>query len=125
MRVVILVLALAVSGCAAKQINELSYSELKQVAAKIDAACDAAGAKVGTPERKICVDQEIQREDAERKNSAVQAARFRRGMSAMGDGLQQAGQQYGQIRYNSPPPNPVINCTSTRDYFGTIRSTCQ
>jgi hypothetical protein len=106
-------MALVLSGCAEKQINELSYSELKQVAAKIDAACDAAGAKEGTPERKICVDQEIRREDAERKNSVVQAARFRRGMSAMGDGLQQAGQTYSAPRFG-----PTVTCKTVPSYDG-------
>lgn len=122
-KIAILIISVCLAGCAEKQINELSYAELKQVAARIDAACDAASAKAGTPERQMCVNQEISRENAERQASLVREARFRRGMSAMGDGLQQASSNYAKA--TAVPPRTRLDCTSTTDFTGTTRTNCQ
>lgn len=69
--------ALVLAGCAAdKPLDQLSYTELKDVAAKVGARCEAQGIKRGSPEWTPCVQQEINREKATR-DAAASARRNR------------------------------------------------
>lgn len=63
---------LVVSGCAEKQLNELSYAEMKKIAVDIAAKCRAQGA-ISRPEFEVCFKQEAMAEDARRRNSVTQA----------------------------------------------------
>jgi hypothetical protein len=61
--------ALAVCGLLAgcqreKPIAEMTYTEVKVLAAQIGDRCEAQGAKRGTPSWDICTKQEANREDA-------------------------------------------------------------
>lgn len=64
---------LLLAGCAEKQMNELSYSELQQVATRIIKTCNAAGATSGEAQ-KACFQQEALAEDARRRNSVARSA---------------------------------------------------
>lgn len=68
---------LVVAGCQGKPLDQLSYSELKLVAAEIGARCEAQGITRSSPEWGLCVRQETDKEDAtrsraaDRRNSAI------------------------------------------------------
>jgi hypothetical protein len=54
---------LALTGCQTKPpLEQMSYSELGQLAGQIEQTCIARGNKLDTPEYKVCTLQEINRE---------------------------------------------------------------
>lgn len=105
-RVVLLAAALAIAGCT-KTVDEMSYSEVKEYAAKMHERCVKQGVKPG-PEMQTCINQEARADQARR-------ARQRQIGAAIAD----AGDNYSR----SVQANRPINCTSTGGY-GTVRTTC-
>lgn len=105
MRIAIVVAAaIALAGCAEKQLNELNYTEFRGVVAKMRANCAAAGLKDGSPEWAVCIRQETMAEDARRKND-----RIRRNDAA--DALAGAGQAFNN-GYNNALVNRPHSCTT-------------
>lgn len=59
--------ALALTGCQSrKQISEMSYSEIKDLAVVINQRCLDQGVKPEDPQWQVCTKQEISRENANR-----------------------------------------------------------
>ena len=54
--------ALALAACAPKQVEDMSYTEIRQLAHEIGDRCEAQGAKYPSPEFEICKNQETRRE---------------------------------------------------------------
>lgn len=75
---VLLILSLGLlAGCASTPVQELSYTELKAVAAQIQQRCYDQGVPPNSPEYERCINQEVNRETsvrqarADRRRSAV------------------------------------------------------
>ena len=67
MRAVLAALCLILAGCqASKPVSEMSYSEVKQLAAELERRCAAQGYGRGHPEFTACARQEFDREYATR-----------------------------------------------------------
>ncbi len=66
---VLVIFAFGLAGCAEKQFNEMSYSELKGVAQKLANTCAKQGLKPGTEEFVACYKQEAIAENTRRQNS--------------------------------------------------------
>lgn len=73
--------ALALGGCRGKSVNEMSYSEIRTLAAEINARCEAQGVKPSSPEWKICTQQETNREIAMREKNRRRGRAMARAMS--------------------------------------------
>jgi hypothetical protein len=59
------------TGCQTKPpLEQMSYSELGQLAGQIQQTCIAQGNKLDTPEYKVCTLQEISREQYARQNGS-------------------------------------------------------
>lgn len=63
----ILAAAFLLTACQAKTLQELSYSETKQVFSAIHQRCTDQGIPPGHPEREACIKQELTKEDATRR----------------------------------------------------------
>jgi hypothetical protein len=63
--------ALALTGCQTKPpLEQMSYSELGQLAGQIQQTCIAQGNTLDTPEYKVCTLQEISREQYTRQTGS-------------------------------------------------------
>lgn len=67
----ILAMGLLLTACQAKTLQELSYSETKQVFGAIHQRCTDQGIPPGHPEREACIKQELTKEDATRRAEAT------------------------------------------------------
>lgn len=67
--------ALLLASCQTKQIDEMTYSETKALAAEIVQRCVAQGVKPDTPEMQLCTKQEVSRENSIRKNAEARQGR--------------------------------------------------
>ena len=94
----------ALVSCQDKPVNELSYSELKALSLDIHKRCWAQGVKDNSPEMKLCLQQEFNRESAMRANN-LQRRR------AMGAALIANGQMYNNAMMQ--PQFRPVNCVST------------
>lgn len=65
MRYILAVLLLA--GCQSKPIEQMSYSETKELAKQLHQRCAAQGAPQGSPEFEGCMKQEVGREASLRR----------------------------------------------------------
>lgn len=76
MKKVILVLAVAVllTGCAKKPVEEMSYTERTALAQEIVARCHKQGVKSDTPEMEQCITVEAERERYIRRKRAPDPA---------------------------------------------------
>lgn len=62
---------LTLAACQTKTVEEMSYSERKELAGQIAARCYAQGVKAGSPEYEQCSAVEVQREAAMRRRAAA------------------------------------------------------
>lgn len=112
-RCLIFVLAIAISGCQSKPIQQMSYAETKALALELHKRCAAEGAPQGSPEFDACMQQEVNREVATRQANADARRR-------LGDGLAAAG---ANMQRNAAAHRP-INCTSTPGMGGVVNTNC-
>ena len=66
---------LVLAGCQSKQIEEMNYSERKDLAGQIAQRCYDQGVKPGSSEYETCSRVEVQREAALRKRSSERQTR--------------------------------------------------
>lgn len=104
--------ALLVS-CQTKQIDELSYSERKELAAQIAKRCADQGYPDGHREQEACIRQEISKEYAGRRHAQIRRANAAMILSQTGANMQ-----------SSAAINRPWNCTSSPGYGGTVRTNC-
>jgi len=71
MRAILLGMVLALTGCQSKPVEQMSYSEIKALAASLEKQCNAQGYARGHPEFKACVRQEFDREYSTRQEAAA------------------------------------------------------
>ncbi|RWO34732.1 MAG: hypothetical protein EOS10_00045 [Mesorhizobium sp.] len=69
MRYMLAVVLLA--GCQSKPIEQLSYSETKELAKQLHQRCAAQGAPRGSAEFDACMKQEVSREGSIRRDAAA------------------------------------------------------
>ena len=69
--VVLIALVAALAGCQTKTVEEMSYSERKQLASVISKRCADQGYTDGNPEMPACIKQEVSREVATRRREAA------------------------------------------------------
>ncbi len=105
MRKILIIGAVAalVSSCQDKPISEMSYSEVKALSLDLHKRCWAQGIKDNSPEMKLCLQQEFNRE------SAMRADNLQR-RQAMGAALIANGQSYNNAMMQ--PQFRPMNCTS-------------
>lgn len=101
-----LVAALLASGCSTKQMDEMSYTELREYAATMLEKCKEQG--VPEAELEACARQEAR---------ADQSRRMRQ--RAIGEAISEAGDSYSR----SAAANRPVSCTSTRA-GSMINTTC-
>lgn len=104
--------ALLVS-CQTKQIDELSYSERKELAAQIAKRCADQGYPDGHKEQESCIRQEISKEYADRQNARLRRANAASILSQTGANMQR-----------NAAMNRPWNCTSSPGYGGVVRTNC-
>lgn len=85
----ILAVTITLAACQTKPIEQLSYSETKELAAKLHKICQDQGVKENTSEMKICIQQELNREAYTRRDNAI---KLQRASQALASGSQQLGQ---------------------------------
>jgi hypothetical protein len=88
-RFFVLFSVLALTGCQTNPIEQLSYSETKELAAKLHKICQDQGVKENTSEMKLCIQQELSREAYTRRDNAI---KLQRASQALASGSQQLGQ---------------------------------
>lgn len=108
-RLLLLVAALGLAGCQAQQIEEMSYSQKNALARTIAERCAKQGIADGHPQQRACIEHEVQREVAVRRNAQVNADRARLALAAGLTGAAQ-GMQNSSAAYNANRP---VTCTST------------
>jgi hypothetical protein len=112
------VLLIALSGCQTKQIQEMNYTERKQLAAELEKQCLEQGVKAKSPEMSTCFAAEVQREQYTRFQNSE---RLNNGFAAMGQGISNASRSYSNAAQAANNRN--ISCTSQR--YGTmVRTNC-
>ena len=112
------ILLIALSGCQTKQIQEMNYTERKQLAAELEKRCLEQGVKAKSPEMSNCFAAEVQREQYTRFQNGE---RLSNGFAAMGQGISNASQSYATAAQAAN--NRQISCTSQR--YGTmVRTNC-
>ena len=83
--------AVLLTGCATKQIEELSFAEVKALAQKSAARCEAEGFKQPTQEFNTCAHHYMQQEAFLRRKqearNAAAAAIIQQGFSEAGDDI--------------------------------------
>lgn len=107
------VISLLVAGCQTKPIEAMNYSERNELAKVLAKRCLDQGVRAGTKQMENCLIAEVQAEQYKRYEN-------RRQMQAMGDAMQNAG---NQMQANAAMNRPV-NCTSTKGYGNVVRTTC-
>lgn len=67
--VILIACAVVLSGCipANKPVDQMSYSELVEVAKRVDQRCADQGVKKGDPRYDLCIKQEATRETSRRR----------------------------------------------------------
>lgn len=70
MRYLPIALLAILAGCQSKPIEQMSYTETKQLAQQLHKRCADQGAPQGSPEFDICMKQEIGREASIRQENA-------------------------------------------------------
>ena len=115
-----IICAAALSGCAEKQISELSYAERKKLALGFIETCRAQGISVDSPEMEACFYAEAERETTRREKSAEQLEEF-------GDALSAGAASYSNSVNSAPRYQPAyrqpISCTSS-SLGGYTRTNC-
>lgn len=71
MRAIVLLASLALAGCQTKTLQEMSYTETKDVFGRIHQRCTEQGIAPNSPERDACIKQELTKEDATRRLAAT------------------------------------------------------
>lgn len=104
--------ALLVS-CQTKQIDELSYSERKELAAQIAKRCADQGYPDGHREQQACIRQEISKEYADRQNAQLRRANAAMILSQTGANMQR-----------SAAMNRPLSCASSPGYGGVVQTNC-
>lgn len=113
-------LVLALAGCQTKPVDEMSYTEVKQLAGQIVDRCVAQGIKENTREMTACSQQEARRE-------VVTRQRMRQRQRAMGAALAQGLGDYSQQQQRNAAiaaANRPVNCTSQLTPANTVRTSC-
>jgi hypothetical protein len=106
-KISVVVLCFFAAGCAERQINEMSYSELVTLSQQIKKKCASEGAPQGSPNYETCWHQEVTAEDARRQAYA----RWREGAGmAFASGMSGVSQGYYQA---AQPTYRPLNCTSS------------
>lgn len=108
------------TGCQTKPIQQMSYSEIVELAAQIKKRCEDQGARPPSTEWKLCTQQEISRERSLRVTNRENAARFQ---AALAQGMQNVSDNYARSAAITAANRPV-NCTHRSTGAGTVRTTC-
>jgi len=118
------VAALALAGCQTKQVSEMSYSEVENLAGEIVQRCIAQGVKPNTPEMTACGQHEANREVVSRQNARI---RQQNAAAAASASLSNASQGYynaaAAMRANMVN-NRTVQCRSQPMGAGTVSTTC-
>lgn len=72
-KTIVMAAAAILAGCQGKPISEMSYTETRALAVEINQRCRDQGLNSEMPEWKICVQQEITRENSIRNRAARKA----------------------------------------------------
>lgn len=101
------IVAVALSACAEKPIEELTYSEREELAKKFFQNCREQGLADGSPEMDACFDIEAEREITRRERSIERA-------QLMGAALMESSRTYGNSMssYGASTYRQPMNCTS-------------
>jgi hypothetical protein len=103
---------MTLAGCQTKPIEQMSYTEVRQLAGEIAKRCNDQGVKGPSREFSACTQQEITREASLRQENAERRQR-------VGAALSQAGQNYNR----SVQANRPVNCTSNM-MGNSVSTTC-
>lgn len=103
---------LALAGCQSKPIEQMSYTELNQLAGVLAKSCLDQGVKAGSAEMDLCLRQEVGREKATRAANAQKRQALAGAMAAAGQNMQQ----------NAAASQP-ITCNSSA-YGRNVQTTC-
>lgn len=110
MRIKIMIAAIIflLPACAEKTVDQLTYSERKELAAKLIQNCKDQGLSMESPEMAECFEIEAKRETKRRQDSVQRAQDIGMAISA---GAQEFGDGYNKAASSYQRP---INCTSNR-----------
>ena len=97
-----------ISACAEKTVDQLTYSERKELAGKFIQNCKEQGLSIESPEMVDCFNIEAARETKRREDSVQRAQDIGMAISA---GAKEFGDGYGRAASSYQRP---INCTSNR-----------
>lgn len=111
---------LLLAGCETTPIQELSYSQRKELAQKITDRCVAQGIALNSPEMKPCQMAEVEREVATREHNQQRRMAAALAMQNAGNQMQ-ANARANQIANSINRP---VNCTSRPSYGGTYQTSC-
>lgn len=98
----------AVAGCVSKPIEEMDYKERQALADDILSRCIEAGAKPNSRDMAICIDAEVQSEDARRKNNVLRRQAAGAALANYGAAMQRNSQR-GMYCTHSPGYGGVVN----------------
>lgn len=119
--IAIAVAALSLAACQGpKQVSDMSYTEMKQLAAEITQRCIDQGAKPGTPEMDLCGQIEAKREVNSRQGAAQNRAA---GLAAASQALQTTSQGY-YAAARTTTARQSTNCTTRPMGAGTYTTSC-
>lgn len=105
---------LAVSACDTRNLGELTYAEQQEMLVKFTATCAESGITEDHPNYRVCVQTEINAENARRGRQSA-------AMTNMGSGLSQASENYSAAAQQSRP----IRCTTSPAVgWGSSTTTC-
>lgn len=118
MRYLVLILPIALAACQ-KTVSEMSYEEIRALAAEISERCEKAGAGRSTPEFKTCYEIEANREFVTRENNQM---RLRMAGAAMAAGAAAAGRN--MANHTAVPTHRSATCRTIRGPDGSYTTVC-